>query len=258
VTRLLGATRIRFRCLIVLCLALPAQVNAQTPTATPVNFALWLGYEGNHPLREVSPWRFVIETTAKRNRGFAVSQGDEIESGLGYEFKGHQQISGGFIFEYHIPFDSASQPYKWPEYNVYQKAAFPIKFDGGRKTFEQHFALEERFLAQKLFPDFDKIISYRYETTFKYQLGFELPLHDRASSILYDEIHLRGSPRREKLIDENRLFGGIRFPLDSESRTNLEVGYMLQTARHSSATASGRERINHTIRIRIVSDAPLK
>jgi hypothetical protein len=49
----------------------------------------------------------------------------------------------------------------------------------------------------------------------------------------------------------------VRSQIESSKLSRVEMGYMLQTVRHSSETQEGRQRINHVIRITFVSDTSL-
>jgi Protein of unknown function (DUF2490) len=250
--------RIQLLPLVLLCLSWPIRLNGQTATHTPVNFAVWLSAEGNNPLRETSPWRLVTQATAKRSKGITDAQAYLLRGGLGYEFNGHQQVSAGFATEYHVPYDSASKPYKWADYRIVEEAKFPTVFAGGTKKIKQRFRLEERWQQQKSPPDLDKVTSYKFTTLFRYQFRFEHHQSDRSYSILYDEIRLRLTPTNERLFAQNRLFGGIGFSIDREKETHLEIGYMLQTVLNSDETAQRLKRVNHVLRITLISDAPLK
>jgi hypothetical protein len=242
---------------LILLASIPVKIGAQTTTETPVNFAVWGTYDGDHPIRPDSPWRLLAQATSKRNNGVAIAQAYLLEGGLGYEFGGGQQVAGGYTFQYHYPYDSASQPYKWPEQRIWQEANLRTTLGKGNKKFKQRFRIEERWLARKSPPDFDEVTSHKFEVRFRYKAGVELPLSARTYAIFNDEIFLRLLPRNEKWLDQNRLFAGVGFALDNEKLERIEVGYMLQTFRHSADTSVGLKRINNTIRITFKSAAPL-
>jgi hypothetical protein len=233
-----------------------SQLIAQTEASIPINFAVWAGYEGNHPLKSGSPWRLQSEATAKRNEGILETQAYLLEAGLGYDLTRGLQASGGYAIQYNFPYDSASQPYKWAEHRVWQEARIHSGRGGGTE-FKQRIRTEEKWAARKSAPDYDKVTSYNFEVTLRYQFGVEFPLQGNAYSKFNNEIHLRIVPSDEKRFDQNRLFGGIGFTIDREKANRVEVGYMLQTVRNSSEAEPGRKRVNHTIRITFISASPL-
>src|SRR5262245_25368521 len=156
--------------------AFSLELQGQTDQHIPINFAVWAAYHGEHPFRVDDPWRLRAEVTIKRNKGITDAQGYLFRGGVGYLFNRGQQVAGGFAFEYHIPYDSASQPYKWADYRIWEEADFRTKLGNGDKEFKQRFRVEEKWLARKSAPDFDTVTSYQFETMFRYQFGFELPL----------------------------------------------------------------------------------
>jgi hypothetical protein len=233
------------------------RLNGQSSDEVPVNFAVWAGYEGTHPFHNESAWRLLISGTAKRNNGITDAQGYLVEGGLGYDLRPGKQVAGGYGIQYNIPFDSASKPYRWTDYRVWEEASFR-KNIGGDTTLKQRFTLEQRWQAQKSAPDYDKVTGYDFEMILKYKIALGVPLTSKTQSIFYDEIHLRILPTDKKRFDQNRLFAGLSIAIDREKRTSIEAGYMLQIVRDSSEVAEGRKRTNHTIRITFISESPLK
>jgi uncharacterized protein DUF2490 len=237
-------------------LALILVLAGQTTTSdVPVDAGLWAAYKGNHGIGD-SPWRLVLEGVAKRNRGILDAQAYKVQAGWGYEWKPDWEASTGFAFQYHIPFDSASQPYKWPEYRIYEEFKFPIKT--GAKTIKQTISLRERWLARKSAPTYDEITSYKFEITPVYQFELVIPKTATTDLIFYDEVHLRMVPRDEPRFDQNRLFAGLGLKTENRAINRIEMGYMLQTVRNSSDTNPGRERVNHVIRLTLISKAPIR
>jgi hypothetical protein len=232
-------------------------LRAQTSSSTPIDFGVWPGYKGNHGLGVDSNWRLVIEGVAKRN-GIAGTQANLVEGGLGYEWKPDLQFSAGYGFEEHYPFDSSSQPYKWPEQRLFQEMKFPSVLTGKNATMKQTLILEERWLARKSAPDFDTITSYKFELRLRYQLKYSHALNSKIDFVTYDEPIFRLLPTNEKHFEENRLFGGVAFKLENKMFDKIETGYMLQTVRNSAETEEGRKRVNNVIRITLSSNAPLK
>ena len=60
----------------------------------------------------------------------------------------------------------------------------------------------------------------------------------------------------EKILDQNRLFGGIGINLDKNKLWRLEVGYMYQPVFQSSPDVLGKSRVNHALRVTIATDLP--
>src|SRR5262249_4075613 len=156
---------------------LSMELHGQTNEQVPINFAVWGAYHGEHPFRPADPWRLRFEVTLKRNNGIADAQAYLVRGGIGYLFKRGQEVAGGYAFEYHMPYDSASQPYNWADHRLWEEASFSKKFGKGDKEFNQRFRVEEKWLARKSPPDFDRVTSYKFETIFRYLFGVELPLN---------------------------------------------------------------------------------
>src|SRR6185436_10168199 len=134
-------------------LMIPSILTAQSATHTPINFGVWAGYDGGHPFNDTTAWRLVLAGTLKRNHGIFAPQADYLEAGIGYEFKDSMEVSAGYAFQYHFPYDSASQPYRWAEDRIWEEANFKFKLSDD-KTLRQQFRLEERFEARKNPPNF--------------------------------------------------------------------------------------------------------
>jgi len=243
-------------CIFLLLVMTPLTLFAQSTTETPVNFAVWGGYDGNLPFNETSAWRLRLSGTLKRNNGIVDPQADLLEPGIGYAFKHSKEIAGGYGVQYNIPYDSASLPYRWVENRIWEEARFKFKWSGD-KTFKQGFEVQERWLARKDPPDYDGVARWEFEITFIYTIGFERPLVSNVHFVIENELHLRVVPTDEKRIDQNRFFVGVSIPLDKERRNTVELGYMLQTVRNSSETAPGLKRVNNTLRVTFISDSPL-
>src|SRR5262249_35809501 len=133
---------------------------------------------------------------------------------------------------------------------------FPL--NAGTKKIKQTIAFRERWLARKSAPTYDKITSYKFEVTPVYQFELVIPKTTTTDFILYDEVHLRMVPRDEERFDQNRVFAGIGLKTENRAIHRIEMGYMLQTVRNSSETNPGRERVNHVIRLTLISSAPIR
>ncbi len=248
--------RILYICLAALVLA--AGVAAQDET--PQNATAWYGYEGYHPFEEGKPWGLMLEGYVKRDKIITEPVGVFFRVGLNYDLKNGDRITGGYAFQYNNPYDSASEPYNWPDNRIWQQYLWrrPVG-KTKRSQLVQRFRMEQRWLGRKSPPLFDKVTDWKFENTFRYQLRFVTPLSKKVSLALYDEIHLRlPPPEAEKVLDQNRAYAGLIFYLDQKRLWRLETGYMYQSTFNSADDASGRKRINHTLRMTITSDAPFR
>jgi hypothetical protein len=249
--------RIARMCVLFLVANVPLRLNAQTTTETPINFAVWAGYEGNHPLKDGSPWRLETEAMIRRNNGVAIAQAYLFEGGLGHEFNRGQQVAGGYTIQYNYPYDAVSQPYKWTSQRIWEEASLRTAIGNGNKALRHRVRLEERWQARKSPPDFDDVASRKFDLRLRYKAGIELPFNSNMYSTFNDEIFFRLAPRNERWFIQNRFFAGIGFVLDKEKLNRIEVGYMLQAVRNSSETSTGWKRVNNTIRITFKSAVSL-
>src|SRR5262245_42865584 len=125
--------RIARMCVLFLLGNVPIKLNGQAAMETPINFAVWVGYEGNHPLNDSSPWRLQTEAMIRRNNGVAIAQAYLLEGGLGYDFNRGQQVAGGYTFQYNYPYDAASQPYKRATQRIWEEASLKTPIGNGNK-----------------------------------------------------------------------------------------------------------------------------
>lgn len=126
----------------------------------------------------------------------------------------------------------------------------------------QRFRMEQRWLGRKDTADYNKggFDYYKFENTFRYQLRYQKWFRERWAWVVYDEVHLRTTApfNSEHLVDQNRLYLGGAYSLDKHQEIRMEVGYMNQSFWRSADTESGRSRINHTIRLTLTTDLPMK
>src|SRR5262245_25271666 len=211
---------------VLLILALPSASIGQSAAGPPIDFGVWLTYQGNHPFGNDNPWFLVLETTVKRNHGIFAPAAYQLRTGLGYKFNDNFRASAGYTFQYNIPYDRSSQPYKWASQRIFQEIDLQKSFGNGNKLLKQRIRFEERFNARKSPPDFDAVTSYDFETLLRYQLRFEFAVGSKTNSIFYDEVLLRLFPTSQKSLDQNRVFAGLGFALNGKAFSRLEAGYM--------------------------------
>lgn len=225
---------------------------------TPVNATGWYGYEGYHPFVEGEPWGAMLEGYIKRNDVILNELSYFARIGLNYETpKGHR-ITGGYAFQYNQPYDSASEPYDWWDHRLWEQVMLRHPFgERKRHMFIHRFRVEQRWLQRKESPDYDETSEWKFENTFRYMARLVIPVAESVSLAFYDEIHLRvPPPSAERILDQNRVYGGLIFYLDKRRLWRLETGYMFQSSWNSAETSDERKRMNHTLRISITSDAP--
>jgi hypothetical protein len=234
-------------------------ISAWAQDETPQNATAWYGYEGYHPFVEGKPWGLMLEGYVKRNEIITEPQGLFYRAGLNYELKNGDRITGGYAYQYNNPYDSKAEPYGWSDHRIWEQYLWRRNFGKDKHTqLVQRFRVEHRWLQRKEAPQYDRTETWKFENTFRYQLKFNTPVSKNVSLSFYDEIHLRLSPRDEKLADQNRLYGGLIFYLDEKRLWRLETGYMLQSVLNSGDNEHGLKRTNHTLRVTITSDVPFR
>jgi hypothetical protein len=174
-----------------------------------------------------------------------------------YEFPNGVTVAAGYTIKYNFPIDTRSEPYKWADQRAFEQAEISKPFRSGNIRFKQRFRLEERWLARKTSPDFDRVTSYVFQTRFRYEANFEFGGRAKTYWVVSDEVFFRLYPTADvKIFEQNRLFAGIGIRLDQEKLWRLEIGYMLQDVRNSPEILEGSARINHVLRVTLRSNAP--
>lgn len=233
--------------------------SAWAQDETPQNATAWYGYEGYHPFVEGKPWGIMLEGYVKRNKIVTEPQGLFFRAGLNYELKSGDRITGGYAYQYNNPYDDEAEPYGWSDHRIWEQYMWRRNFGKDKHSqLVQRFRVEQRFLQRKEAPQYERTAEWKFENTFRYQLKYTVPIAKSVSLSFNDEIHLRLSPTDEKLLDQNRLYGGLIFYLDEKRLWRLETGYMLQSTWRSGDDEHGLKRTNHTFRVTITSDAPLR
>lgn len=229
---------------------------AQKPTQ---NFACWPGAELYFPFIENGKWGFMFETYEKGNKFIAESQGNFYRLGATYYFKNGNRLGAGLAYQWNVPYDDVSLPYGWPDYRIWENYIIRHTRADGNRLWMQRIRLEQRWLGRKENLFDNGFSSYDFEQTLRYMLRYQLWFKPRWSFAVYDEVHLRTlASEAEKILDQNRLYAGMVYALDPKREFRIEVGYMNQSFWKSADTEEGRSRVNHTLRISITSDYPLK
>lgn len=178
--------------------------------------------------------------------------------GLNYQLNNGNRITGGYAYQYNVPYDEVSEPYSWSDHRIWEQYLIRKPFKNDKRGMYIHrFRMEQRWLQRKEAPSYEKTEAWKFENTFRYQFKVNIPINDRWSASFYDELHLRlSSFDTEKLIDQNRIYAGMVYYVDKKREWRIEPGYMFQSTWNSVETVEGRKRINHVLRITITSDAP--
>ena len=237
---------------------LPQAVRAQTPS----NLAAWIGYELYLPFKEKGRWGLLLEGYAKGNKFVSQLQGAFYRIGASYYTKGGNRFGVGYAYQWNIPYDEVSLSYANPDYRVYEQFIWRIPRRNGDVVWTQRFRMEQRWLGRKDGPNYDEdgFNHYKFENTLRYQFRYQRWFKPRWGWTAYDELHIRTTAMidNENFIDQNRVYLGGMYSLDKKREIRLELGYMNQSFFESVDTRSGRSRVNHTIRITITADYPMK
>lgn len=243
--------------IVLVSFFIPFYTQAQD---TPVNFTGWYGYEGYHPFTEGKPWGLMVEGYIKRDEVVVQPMQWFFRAGLNYQLENGNRITGGYAYQYNMPYDEVSEPYNWSDHRVWEQFLIRKQFEKDKRgMFIHRFRMEQRWLQRKEAPDYEKTDYWKFENTFRYQFKVNIPINDRWSASFNDEIHLRlSSFDTEKLFDQNRIYAGLVYYVDKKREWRIEPGYLFQSTWNSVDNIEGRKRINHVFRITITSDAPLK
>lgn len=222
---------------------------------TPQNLIGWLKYKGTHPIGEREAWALRADAEIKRDR--LVVDPVSVKFRLGFEWRSSVRLSAGYYFARHSPYDAASQPYSFPEHGAWEEATFSHHLGSGGKTELNHrLRMEQQWLARRDSAG-APIDRWKFENVFAYRAQFVFG--EGIAAVISDEIWLRAPPRSgEKILDQNRASVGVRFPLGRSSDWTFDVEYLHQAVFRSPRTASGRQRVNHNIRLTFSSSVPLR
>jgi len=245
---------------IIASLLIVHQVFAQDDDM-PVNFSVWAGIEWYLPLSEQSRWGLFAEGYVKRTDFLKNPQGLFWRLGGSYYLKNGNRISAGLAEQYNYPYDEVALPYNWTDWRIWQQ--YMIRKVSSRNKdhlWVHRLRLEERWFGRKDDPQNEGYDYYKFETTFRYMVRSQWYIAPRFGVAIYDELHLRvySEERDEKILDQNRIYGGVIYSLDDNHYWRIETGYMFHSMWESPESVSGRERINHTWRITLTGDIPLK
>src|SRR5262245_29786052 len=101
-------TKKSFVCVFFVILGLPAALDAQTSSDTPVDFGVWFTWQGNHPLNTDSRWRLIVEGIFRRNKGILTPEKYAVKGGIGYQWDNGLRVAAGARVDDNFPFDSSS------------------------------------------------------------------------------------------------------------------------------------------------------
>lgn len=248
---------------ILLSVTLTIKSFAQDEASTISNFTFWGGFEMYLPMYEGSRWGMFAEGYIKRIKFIEDPMGWFFRRGVSYYLKNGDRISGGMAYQYNFPYDEAMLPYNWPDWRIWQQ--YMIRKTSKRNPdhlWVHRFRPEERWLGRRYTTGgtakgYDY---YKFELTFRYMLRSQWYLNDRFGLAVYDELHLRlaSSEPKERLVDQNRIYGGILYALDKNREWRIETGYMFHSIWNPADEDPFRRiRINHTWRVTLTADAPL-
>jgi len=129
---------------------------------TPVNFTGWYGYEGYHPFGNGVRWGLFGEGYIKRNR-YALLDPMQyfVRLGVNNSLKNGNRLTGGFAYQYNIPYDDASEPYNWPDYRIWEQ--FTIRKPGPKGMWVQKkdWRIETGYMFQQVFEGSDEATGHR-------------------------------------------------------------------------------------------------
>lgn len=229
---------------------------------TPNNLAAWIGYELYLPFKEDGRWGLLLEGYSKGDKLVSELQGSFYRIGANYYTKKGNRFGAGYAYQWNIPYDSVSLPYANPDYRIYEQFIWRILKKEGNVVWTQRFRLEQRWLGRKDSTqyDADKFDSYEFENTLRYLLRYQNWIRPRWAIVAYDEVHIRTTARHslENFLDQNRLYFGGAYALNLKRELRIELGYMHQSFWKSADTDKGKSRVNHTIRLTVTADLPLK
>lgn len=221
---------------------------------TPQNLIGWLKYKGTHPVGKREAWALRADAEIKRNQ--LVVDPVSVKFRLGFELQSRVRLAAGYYFAWHSPYDAASQPYSFPEQGAWEEVTFSHDLGSSEENELDHrLRMEQQWLARRDSAG-APIDRWKFENVLAYRAQFVLG--EGIAAVISEEIWLRVPPRSgEKVLDQNRASAGVRLPLGRSSQWKLDVAYMHQAVFRSLRTASGRQRVNHNIRLTFSSSAPL-
>jgi hypothetical protein len=224
---------------------------------TPVNAVGWYGYEVYHPFIQGKPWGLMSEAFAMRDNIITDPMQWFFRIGLNYQLSNGNRITGGYAYQYNIPYDETSEPYSWSDHRIWEQYLVRKPFKKNKKNMWMHrFRMEQRWLQRKASPDYTKTSNWDFQNTLRYQFRVNLAIRNKWSVNLNDEIFLRAPPpEAKKIVDQNWFYAGLVYYIDKKRLWRIEPGYMFQSTWNSPDDLAGRKRINHVFRLVITSDA---
>lgn len=247
--------------MIVIATSITAAFQAVAQEDVPQNFCVWPGFEVFMPFREGSRWGLFAEGYVKRVNFLKDPQSLFLRLGGSYYLKNGNRMTGGIAWQYNYPYDAVALPYSWPDSRIWQQYMIRRASPKNKEHLWVHrLRLEERWLARKNDPADDGYDSYKFETTFRYMLRSQWYIRPRVGLAVYEEVHLRvySEERDERIFDQNRIYAGLIYALDKDRLWRIETGYMFLSMWNAPENEPGRQRLNHTWRITLTGDVPLR
>lgn len=239
---------------LVASAAAPSAICAQE-NETPQNLIGWLKYQGTHSIGQRARWALRADAEIKRNH--LVPDPVSLKGRFGMERQASVRVAAGYYVTWHSPYDAASQPYSFPEQGVWEEVTLRHHLGSREMTELSHrLRMEQRWLARRDSAgapidhwNFENVLAYRAQLVFG----------DGIAPVISEEIWLRAPPRSGKrILDENRVSVGIRVPFGDSSHWRIDLAYIHQAVFRSARTVSGRQRVNHNIRLTLNSSVPLR
>lgn len=227
----------------------------QSPTGRIVdpNANTWFAYFGDHPLTATSKWGGLTEGHIRRSDGLSLWQQWLFREGISYRVVPSVEIVGGFVYSRTYPYGDFPAVRAYAERRAYEQASY--RRIAGKVEVEHRVRLEQRWVESAA----GSQPVWRYQNRARYQLKGSIPFGSRQASnrpwyvFGGDELFVPFGPNHGPgLLDQNRLFGGVGYRINSYNR--LEVAYLNQLIYQRNGLV---EESNHTLRVQFSSAVPL-
>jgi Protein of unknown function (DUF2490) len=218
--------RVRW-CVSVFCLfcSLPAGAAGQTLT----DHRVWVVVTAQARPKPTSPWQWSIEAVLRSRDGIRTFDVFALRPIVIYRLTPHSTVGGGYLQARSFPASGGTTV----EHRVFGQYAWNRPAAGG--TLAMRTRVEARFIEG----NGGEVTRVRQQVRFSHPWRRD----SKVSIIGYDElfVHVNGTTRTRRGIDQNRAFAGIGVPVTPRAR--LEVGYLNQF----SPGHGGRDKRNHVL-----------
>lgn len=249
----------RCRILVPLLLLLglvPLQAQEEGRVSDP-NGHSWYMYFGDHPFREGGRWGLHFDGQFRRQGIGQKWQQLLLRPGVNFDLNDNVQISGGYVFVNSYRYGDYPAQFNTPSHALWQQLI--LKQKAGKVGVTHRYRVEQRFLGVKVENEAGEgeLDGYKYRNRFRYFVKGVVPLKKAADGGnknyigLYNEIFVNFGGGVTTIFDQNRSYAALGFRLSK--KTNLEVGYMLQTLQQGNGRVL---EFNHTFQLGIFSSAP--